>query len=202
MVISLDKIKKSLKWIVNSRLGIIICAAILLELIGIVQYYYMRSLQREGVEHRVKTELALKSQMIANTLDKAEATMQEHLWDIHGHLNNADAMFDVTKRLIATNQQIVGGCIAFVPYYYPEKGQFFEPYAAKKGGQITITQLGSADHDYTKHPAYHIALNEKRAFWSDPYEYVEDSLSRLTTYTYPLTDEKDKVVAVCGIDID
>lgn len=202
MVISLDKIKKSLKWIISSRLGIIICAAVLLELIGIVQYYSMRNVQREGVVRRVKTELALKSQMIAHTLDKAEATMQEHLWDIHGHLNNADEMFDVTKRLIATNNQIVGGCIAFVPYYYPEKGQYFEPYAYKNDGQISVIQLGSAEHDYTKHPAYNIALNEKRAFWSDPYEYMEDSLSRLTTYTYPLTDEKGKVVALCGLDID
>ena len=49
MVISLDKIKKSLKWIISSRLGIIICAAVLLELIGIVQYYSMRNVQREGV---------------------------------------------------------------------------------------------------------------------------------------------------------
>ena len=112
MVISLDKIKKSLKWIISSRLGIIICAAVLLELIGIVQYYSMRNVQREGVVRRVKTELALKSQMIAHTLDKAEATMQEHLWDIQDHLDNADEMFDVTKRLIATNNQIVGGCIA------------------------------------------------------------------------------------------
>ncbi len=197
-----DRIKRCLKGRLWSRVGIIITAALLLVLISIVQYYSMRNILRDGVAQRVKTELGFKARMIANTLDRAEFTMQEHLWDMQEHLKDPDAMFEVTRRLIAANSQIVGGCIAFVPNYYREKGRLFEPYATKSGGQITVTQLGSADHDYTQHPAFIAALKERCALWSDPYEYVGDSVTRLVTYTYPLIDEKGEVAAVCGLDIN
>ena len=188
-----------LKKITNSRLGIIISAAIVLELIGIVQYYSMRNIQREGEERRVRTELGVKAQLIANTLERAEATLQEHLWDIQTHLDNPDAMFDVTSRLISANKQIVGGCIAFVPNFYPQKGRLFEPYATKKNGTVTVEQLGSADHDYTQHPAFIKAVNERQRLWSDPYEYEGDTL---TTFTYPITDQEGKMAAACGLDIN
>ena len=199
MAKGLDKIKRYLKGQTATRLAIIICAAVLLELIGIIQYYSMRNIQREAVERRVRTELGFKSLIIANNLDKAEATLQEHLWDIQTHLKDPDAMFDVTGRLIAANKQIVGGCIAFVPNYYPQKGVLFEPYASKENGIITVKQLAVEDHDYNKHPAFIKAVNERKELWSDPYEYDGDTL---TTFTYPLIDENDRVVAACGLDLD
>ena len=55
MAKGLDKIKRYLKGQAGTRLAIIICAAVLLELIGIIQYYSMRKIQREAVERRVRT---------------------------------------------------------------------------------------------------------------------------------------------------
>lgn len=186
---------------ISSSLGIIISAAVLVELINVVQFYYTRDLLRTEIEQRAQTELMAKADMIAHTLHTAEATMDEHSRHIQQHLQNPDDMFTATKQLIEVNPNVVGGCICFVPYYYKEKGRIFEPYAEKRNGQVVVSQIASAEHDYTLNPAFIKALREKRKLWSDPYIYGENN-QQLTTYSYPLLDAKGNVAAVCGLDID
>ena len=198
-----DKLKNFLRKDIASRLAIIITAAIFLELMSVVQYYYTRHLLKEELDKRSEIELAVKKRIIQNTLQSAEETMEDHLWDMQTNLSNPDSMFSATRRLIATNEEVVGGCIAFKPHYYPSKGRLFEPYAYKKSnGQIDVVQLGSQEHDYTKHPAYQSVVKNLKSVWSDPYLYGTDSIQRLSTYSYPLYDKKGQFVAVCGTDID
>ena len=187
---------------VLSSLGIIIIAAILVELITLVEYRRFRMLTMDELETRTSIELRTKAEMIGHTLASAEATMQEHLWDIRRNLRDADSMFAVTGRLIASNPNVIGGCIAFVPDHYPEKGRYFEPYATKDGDSIQIEQIGSPNHDYTANPAFQKVLEEMEPSWTDPYEYGTEPVMSLTTYSYPLKDEEGKIVAVCGLDID
>jgi len=185
-----------------SGIGIIIAAALMIELLSLMQYRYLRNDTSAQLERLSATELRIKTGIIRNTLKTAEATMQENLWYIRRNLPHADSMFAVTGRMISANPNIVGGCIAFVPYYYPEKGRFFEPYAHKEDYGIAIEQLGSQWHDYTLNPAYTQTLENKKPDWSNPYKYGDNEIFYLTTYSYPLTDDDGKAVAVCGIDID
>ena len=188
---------------VSSQLIIIVSAALLLQLISVVQYYYMRGVLRNELEERAKRELAAKVEVIQNTLRAAEATMAEHVWDIQSQMDEPDAMFDATKRLISVNQQVMGGCMAFVPDYYPQKGRFFEPYAHKESGKIVVEQIGNPDHDYTKHEAFQEVLRTKKEMWSKPYLYeTKNGSYYLTTYSLPLIDKEGKLAAVCGLDID
>lgn len=186
---------------ISSSLGIIISAAVLVELINVVQFYYTRNLLRTEIEQRAQTELMAKADMIAHTLHTAEATMEEHSRHIQQHLPNPDDMFAATGQLIEVNPNVVGGCICFVPYYYKEKGRIFEPYAVKRNGLVVVSQIASPEHDYTLNPAFIEASREKRKLWSDPYVYGENN-QQLTTYSYPLLDANGNVAAVCGLDID
>ena len=114
----LGKIIAYLRQHVGSSLGIIISAAVLVELINVVQFYYTRDLLRTEIEQRAQTELMAKADMIAHTLHTAEATMEEHSRHIQQHLPNPDDMFAATGQLIEVNPNVVGGCICFVPYYF------------------------------------------------------------------------------------
>ncbi len=193
----LTKIKPKL----TSSLGVIIVAAILLELISAVQYYYTRGLLEQELEHRAESELMAKMNLINNTLNSTEQTLQEHMWDIRQNLKNADSMMNVTRRMIESNQNIIGGCIAFVPYYYKEKGELYEPYAYRSGDKILTEQIANKNHDYTKNPSFLQAWHENSDLWSDPYEYKSDSIIYLSTYSHPLTDDQGKVVGVLGLDL-
>ena len=186
-----------------SGLGIIVLAALLLEIAAFSQYDYTRKILEEQLENNVAMTLESAADIIGNTLKSAEATMQEHVWDIQSHLSCPDSMFNVTRRLISSNPNIVGGNIAFVPGFYKEKGRLFEPYAYKHGSGIVVEQLAGDGHDYTQHPAYQEVASTGKDTWSDPYIY--DGASgpvSLTTYTYPLYDSDGSLAALCGLDID
>ena len=187
----------------RSGLGIIVLAALLLETASIVQYIYTRKILEEQLENNAGMTLESAADIIDNTLKSAENTLQEHVWDIQSHLSYPDSMFNVTRRLISSNPNIVGGVIAFVPDYYPEKGRLFEPYAHKEISGIVVEQLASDGHDYTQHPAYQEVANTGKDIWSDPYIYESASGPvSLTTYTYPLYDGDGSLAALCGLDID
>jgi sigma-B regulation protein RsbU (phosphoserine phosphatase) len=186
----------------TTGLSVVIFAAILVVLNSAVQYYYTHNLIEDELENHVLIDLSAKTSMLRQTLQSAELTMEEHRWDIQRHLSHPDSLFDATSRLIANNTNIIGGCLAFVPGYYPQKGRLFEPYAYKKDDRIVVEQLGQkSGHDYTLHPAYQWVLNNDDAVWSLPYEYKTDNgVISLTTYSYPIRDSKQRVVAVCGLD--
>ena len=184
-------------------IGIVILAVLLVEIASIVQYRYIRGLLGTELERRARVSLAQNVDLIRNTLMSAEATMQEHVWDLQSRLAEPDSMYAACRRLIQSNSRVVGGDIAFIPDYYPQKGRLFEPYAYKEGGTIVLEQLATDSHDYTLHPAFQETVNTGKANWSDPYLYEEGGrTSSLTTYSYPLRDREGRIAAVCGLDID
>ena len=150
-------------------IGIVILAVLLVEITSIVQYRYIRGLLGTELERRARVSLAQNVDLIRNTLMSAEATMQEHVWDLQSRLAEPDSMYAACRRLIQSNSRVVGGDIAFIPDYYPQKGRLFEPYAYKEGGTIVLEQLATDSHDYTLHPAFQETVNTGKANWSDPY---------------------------------
>jgi sigma-B regulation protein RsbU (phosphoserine phosphatase) len=187
----------------NRNVLIIIVAAVLIELFSAVQYYTAHGLVEEQLDYRAENEIRIKAIVIKGILNLQENTLREHLWDIDRNLDNADAMFESMTRIIAHSPHAVGSFIAFRPYYFPQKGRLFEPYAYREGKDIKVTQLGeSGEHDYTLHPAYQQVESELKPSWSDPYEYAVDStVMSMSTYSYPLTDKDGRFVAICGIDL-
>jgi hypothetical protein len=166
-----------------SRLFLILLAALLLELVAIVQYYYTRNLLRKEEERITRVSLTLKSEVILHTLEEAETTMWENAWSVQQALSCADSLFGAAGRMIENNPLVAGGCIAVVPDYYPEKGRLFEPYAHKEDRRILVEQIAGPDHDYTQSPDFSRGLREEIDFWGDPYEYGENPVQQLTTYT-------------------
>jgi serine phosphatase RsbU (regulator of sigma subunit) len=197
-----DRIRKFFLERKGSRLVLILLAALVLELVSIVQYYYTRNLLRKEEARITRVELTMKSDIILNTLEEAEMTMRENAWNVSRSLASPDSLFGAALRMIGGNPLVAGSCIAVVPDYYPEKGRLFEPYAHKEDGMPRVEQIAGPDHDYTQGPDFVRALREDVDFWGDPYEYGEDPVQQLTTYTYPVRDRHGRLAAVCGLDID
>ena len=185
------------------NLCIILMAAMLLELVSALQYYYAHRLLEDEMEQRVITELNVKAFSLRQTLNSAEQTLQEHLFEVRQNLNRPDALFEVLGREVEVSDKVVGGFMCFVPDYYPEKGRLFEPYAYEDGNEIVMEQIGGKDgHDYTQHPAFQKMVKERKAFWSDPYEYKSSKgIQSLVTYSYPLLDSHGGLIAVYGLDV-
>ena len=184
------------------NLVFILTAALLLVGVGAFQYFYTRLLLEDEEERISRMLLRANSTVIMNTLKDVESSMKDHVWSVQQSLDHPDSLFGAARRFLESNPLIDGACIAAVPDYYPEKGHLFETYAHWEGDDLVVEQIAGPDHDYTKAPGFYRAVQERKDFWSDPYEYGSDPVRDLTTYSYPITDRNGRLAAVCGLDLD
>ena len=198
----IDRIRTFFKERKGSRLILILLTALLLELVAALQYTYTRNLLIKEEERITRMELTMESEIILHTLEEAELSMFENEWSVKESLAHPDSLFGAVGRMIESNSNVSGACIAVLPDYYPEKGRLFEPYAHREDGRILVDQIAGPDHDYTLGPYFQQALREGTEFWSDPYDYGADPVQKLTTYTYPVRDRSGRLAAICGLDID
>ena len=183
-------------------MGIVVLAAVMVEILSIVQYQHVRQALLEETELRSLLVMKDMAEVVQHTLERTEITLRENLWDVKRSMVHPDSVFGAMVRLIDEDPNIVGACLAFRPYYYPSKGRLFEPYASlQPDGSIKVDQIAGPDHDYTRNEEYAWVLETLSTSWTDPYKYGPDSLA-FTTYLVPIYDEVGQIDAVCGLDID
>ena len=113
-------------------LGVIIAAAVLLELVSGIMFYTSHNIIQETMEKLVEREMSGIYVSIRNHLSKIEVMVDNMAWVVRDDLDNPDAMFLTTRSLVENNPAILGSSISFIPDYYPQKGRLFEPYAIRK----------------------------------------------------------------------
>ncbi len=200
----IDRIRTFFKERKGSRLVLILLFALLLVLVGVMQYFYTKKLLEDGEERMSWMELTSHTDLVLNTLKNVESSMRDNTWSIQQNLAHPDSLFGATRRILASNPLLDGACIAVVPDYFPEKGRLFETYAHWEKDHLVVEQIAgrSHDHDYTQGPGFIRAVREGKDFWSDPYEYGHEPVRDLTTYSYPVIDKNGRLAAVCGLDLD
>lgn len=197
----MEKLRNFIKSLKNKKgLLIIITAALLIELILAVQYYHTHNMLEEELEHRAESELTMKAILVKSTLNNAEDILKSHVWDLQRCLPQPDSMLSSVYRLVKGSRYVSGGFMAFRPYYYPQEGKFFEPFAMRDGDTIRTRII---TRDYTKNPSYIKSASENSSFWLNPYQdkEAEDSLSYNTSFVMPMVDQNNTAIGVFGIDI-
>ena len=202
MIPLIDHIRKFFQERKGSRLILILLFALLLVLVGVAQYFYTRILLEDGEERMTRMELTSHTDLVLNTLKNVESSMRDNTWSIRQSLAHPDSLFGATGRILASNPLLDGACIAVVPDYFPEKGRLFETYAHWEKDELVVEQIAGRNHDYTEAPGFIRAVREGKDFWSDPYEYGQEPVRDLTTYSYPVFDKYGRLAAVCGLDLD
>lgn len=96
---------------------------------------------------------------------------------------------------------VVGAAVAFRPYYYPQKGRWYEPYARQHGDSISVEQIGSAAHDYFQTEFFQACMRGDTLKWGTPYMDYQGAHSEVTTYAQPLCDAGGQPVAVLAVDV-
>ena len=186
---------------VFSTLAIIILAGILIELMSLVQYNYAHSLVKEELDYRIESELTVKSLRVKSILKASEKMVRNYLWPIERQIESPNAIPGILGRLVTTNDGVMSSFVAFVPGFYPDRGQLFEPSAFRRGDTVICRQLASETHDYTHREFYQQAVESNTTCWSDPYLDTEASGTVVTTFAMPVTDDNGKTIAAFGIDL-
>ena len=138
----------------NTSLLTIIAAAILLQGILAVQYYYTRSLLADELEKRAESEITTKAILVRNALDLSENSLMGHVWDLKRNLLHPDSSYTVMDWVLKSHPHLTGCWVAYTPDYFPEKGRLFEPFAWWDNGEIKHAEIAAEGRDYTQNPYY------------------------------------------------
>ena len=145
------------------------------------------------------------SEKISKTVGGMEMNAMNVFDEVGKHMDSPESVIDALKSKTSLNPDVKGYFAAFVPNYFPQKGQWFEPYVHRTDsrGGFTVRDVGSASHDYTKSDWYIQALDAKGNFWSDPYFYYDGTgiSGRYCTFVKPVFDASGRLACVCGADM-
>lgn len=184
----------------NTSLMIIIAAAILLQMISAIQYYYTRSLLADELEKRAESEITMKAIVIKNSLNLSENSLMGHVWDLKRNLFHPDSSYSVMNWVLKSHPHLTGCWVAYVPDYFPEKGRLFEPYVWWENGEIKYEEIASKGRDYTQNPYYKAVYESDTPMWTDVYREMITGMN-LVTYIVPIHDVKGEIVAMFGLDV-
>ena len=183
---------------------LLIVAAIIIEVMGAVQYIFARDGIRDEVKQRARTEIAVRNLEIQNVISDVEVAVNNMQWLIDWAAATPDSIYS-TLRLIIKNNPIITGCaMAFEPDYFPKEGRWYEPFAGRTDGlegEIYNRQIGSEEHNYHASNWYQEGLVANGGHWTEPYFDEAGSKMMVSSYTMPIHDQKGKVIGVFCSDV-
>ncbi|MBP5514382.1 MAG: SpoIIE family protein phosphatase [Bacteroidaceae bacterium] len=186
----------------QSGLVIIILAAIVLEAISAFQYYYTRGMLERKLEEQMLILLQVSAQRMDGIMRETASATYNQLWHAQQHLDDADYMETLVRNMVMIDDdKIVGAGVAFRPYYFADKGRWYEPYARREGDSIVVLQIGSAQHNYFTREFYQTCIKGDTIKWSTPYVDNEGAKDTVSTYGLPLRDKQGTPIGVLGIDV-
>ncbi len=155
----------------------------------------------EEAEKNALDMLSSTTTNIVNTLNEAESTVKNMAWLVEDRLEDTTYMYSITSAVVAINEEIVGSCIAFRPYYYANK-LYFAPYAYDSESDTTRTkQLGTDLYNYFEMEWFTEPFQTKQPHWSSPYFDKGGGQIMMTTYSYPILNDSNEVIAIITADI-
>ena len=135
-------------------------------------------------------------------LESVEHTVRNEAPRVMSHLKEPHEMLGIVRSLVDGDSLIMGGSLAFVSDYYPEKGRWFMEYAyVNSKGIVVCKHLGSNEYDYFEMPWFKEAFRHRQGIWTDPYFDKGGGDKLMTTFSLPLYDHKGRIFAVFTADV-
>lgn len=190
-----------------SRLTFYILTLTALIFLCIVIVFHRYSRLREE-KQAVRYTSVLQENLIQKVdfeLEEVENSVRSKVYRVKRVKDDPDEMMPIVKGLVREDSLIMGGSIAFVRDYYPEKGERFMEYAFMEetdGKEHLVTKhLGNSDYHYLGMHWFTDAVNQRKGIWSEPYFDDGGGNTMMTTYAYPIMDDDGKVFAVITADV-
>lgn len=185
----------------RSGLALLVTAALLLQVSGVVQYFFSRNGIRTEVRQRARTELMVKNLEVKRVVDSVEVAVDNLKPLLEWSVSNPDSIYAVLEFIIRQNPSVSGCAIAFEPDYFPGKGRWFEPFSGRKNGVVVRDQIGGEGHDYLNADWYKEGLAAGGGRWTEPYFDDAGSRAAVCSYTVPIHDASGRVAGLFCSDV-
>ena len=182
-------------------------AVLLLASLIIVLHFSQKVLRKEAMQ---KAEQALDATMqhIDNALLGVEQASGNIYWSILEHPEHPERMFTYCQKLVETNPYIMGAAIAFKPYYYKERGEYFMAYVYQTpSNQLSVTDspvIQSStfgNRPYTEQEWYTKTIAEGHPLWIGPLQSDDSYDGSFLSFCLPLYSSEGQCIGVLGVDV-
>ena len=185
---------------------VVLAITVLLSAALFVMFLFARkTIKQEALETAGQT-LEATVQQIDNVLLSLEQTSGNIYFEVISHLDQPERMPLYTRKLVETNPYITGSAIAFEPYYYKERGQYYLTYVHRAGSgdlrtvDSPIIQASTYGNvPYPEQVWYRQPTEKGTPCWINPTQDV-DSGEAITSFCLPIYDGK-RIVGVLGVDV-
>lgn len=165
-------------------------------------YFYSRAAIRKEADQRAKTELRKAELEIEKQTTEMETAAKALALLAEKHVDCPDSIYAATDLAVRTMRQQTSLAVAYVPGYFPKKGQFFEICSSRITEDSVYTrQIGSEDHDYTELEWYQNGFVHDSCWWCEPYMDDSGSETMVVSCSHPVYNGKGEVVAVVCVDM-
>lgn len=113
---------------IRISLKIVLAVATLLAVALFIMFHFSRKTLRKDARLKAEQTLECTVRQVDNVLLSVEQTAGNIYWNLLSHLNQPERMFLYSREVVESNPFVAGCAIAFEPYYYQERGQYFMAY--------------------------------------------------------------------------
>ena len=181
--------------------AMVVISIITLAATSIIQFYYNQRQLYEEATRRAEDQMEATNLRITSVMEKVETVVRNNVWGARNRLSQPDSLWTVTRRVVETNDFIVGCAIALRENYDPDKGRMFSPFSYRRGSTFGSTQLGTEEYNYLEKEWFVKPLETGEGYWSEPYFDEGGGEMLMTTYSVPLTDNDGKIAGVITSDV-
>ncbi len=198
--------KKTGKWWhslqTRGSLAMLFVAALMIQILGAVQFLYTRNAIRKEVDVRAQSEIKMKNLKINKMVSSVESAVDNIDWLLNWSVENPEYIYSIMEEFVKSNPDIQGCAYAFKPYYFPDKGLWYEPYVRRDTNDSFLRmQIADSTHDYLNMTWFKEGLTADNGRWTEPYIDNDGAQGMICTYCFPIRNAKGEVVAVFGADL-
>ena len=196
--------------LLSVRLSLWIVLFATLIFMGALGYLFHESREavREEAINRASQILDNTELRVNRILEQVEIATRNMIWLPTRHLDAPDSMYVYSRRVLENNPDIFGCSIAFEPYYFKDRGQYFSVYSQfsdTEEGVIESSQEGDDDYQYFCMDWYLLPKLLDGPCWTEPFidldpdtTYVKEMI---LSYGIPLKDKDGTFIGVISTDI-
>lgn len=172
----------------------------LLFLLVLLVFYFFSRKQIEEMTLKNAEIITNKTVMdVERTLLPIAHVAQNYKWILENKEQNSEELYEMTRRVVENNPDVMGSAIAFEPNFFEKEGLYFSPYSYRENGSIKSMQLGNTSYDYFFMDWYQIPVATGQSGWCEPYHDTGGGNALMTTYSVPFYKTVNNVRKIAGV---
>ena len=169
------------------KLSAIILAggAVVLPLIVGYNYWTARRTFVKTIDESARTLALATVSRVEAVLRATEKIPETRARALEHTAYTAEELQTLLRFMLEDNHEIYGAAVAFEPYAYHPRQEYYAPYFYRGGGAIQFKFLGSDAYRYFSMDWYQIPKETGRAVWTEPYYDEGGGNIIMATYAVP-----------------